>query len=104
MPEERARAREGVCERLCILDISAMQGEFSPLSRRKVATQRAQYLELVGSQAAEWLCAMQAEQHTRLAPACLQTAGFWVTSFEQVYQDGAPSVCSWASSSVHVLT
>ena len=104
MTEERARAREGVCERLCILDISAMQGEFSPLSRRKVATQRAQYLELVGSQAVEWTCVAHAEQHTRLAPGCLQTAGSWVTSCEQVYQDGAPSVCSLASSFVHVLT
>ena len=45
------------------------------VSRRKVATQRAQYLELVGSQAVECKCATHAAQHTRLAPACLQTVG-----------------------------
>ena len=74
------------------------------VSRRQVATQRAQYLEAVESQALEWTCVAHAEQHTRLAPACLQTIRSCVTSFEQVYQDGAPSVCSLASSSVHVLT
>ena len=74
------------------------------VSRRKVATQRAQYLELLGSQALEWTCAAQAEQHTRLAPAFPQTAGSCATSRGHVYHEGAPSVCSSASSSVHVLT